>query len=56
MIYRRSVRSEIQYQDVANLVQGSSVGGIGGEQDNQVRVVGDLVYIETEASLGYYQK
>ena len=47
----RGVRSEIQYQDP---VQSPSVGGIGGEQDNQDVVVGDLVYVEVEATLGYF--
>ena len=50
-MYMISIRSGIQYQDVANPVQGPSVGGIREEQDNQVRVVGDL-----EVSLGYYQR
>ena len=56
LIQRSSVRSGIQYQYVANPVQGHSVGGIGGEQDNQVKVVGDLVYTEMEAPLGNFQR
>ena len=34
----------------------SKVSTVGGEQDNQVVVVGDPMYVEMEAALGYYQR
>ena len=44
----RSIRSRIQFHYVANPVQGPSVGGIVGEQNNQVVFVEILVYVERE--------